>query len=623
MSDSERIDSILPPTQVRQELLKQLESIVLELNAHEERNDLIKEIDQAILRSTFSAQEVLNLIVQKCLYKTGSKHGQVVQYRHNHLTVVASTQLNRIGQELPLHHSLCGKVITERKLQHVPDVSHIPSDQYVRYNEDTKSELALPIKAEHSERILGILDLEKDRLGLFDEKSMEFAHLLAGQAAIAMTHAQTWSGVKILYELSTSLLSGQLTLEEGFQRILESILQEFDFEHGQILLSLGNEFVILASSSNPDIGLRLGKESSACGRYLLGENRREILVIDDIEKSPYSEFYLALLHAEGGLSMHSEMIVPLIEKDRLIGALNIESPRKGIFSDFERNLLGVVGTLMASAISATFSRRNRTNQRQIQAANIALTQLGHAAEKFIHNFINSVGSARAKLFELNEHIANAQLPAIREGIPVNKFVSDVTENLTEATKALRDFGDSFNPSHTRYQLQEMDMEKVANTAFDRARNRYSEHPIKFQFENKLPSATERTRKPVKGQSSCLLSEPVYEVIDSIVNNAAEAILERRRDASGLIKIELDLPDPFHVRLGVEDNGGGIPEDDQPRILEYGFTTKKNRESQGIGLWFCDLYLRQRGGSISFVSESGKGTLFNIIFPTILTEHDEF
>ena len=622
MSDSERITSMLPPTLVRQELLKQLENIVLELNAHEERNDLIKEIDQAILRSTFSAQEVLNLIVQKCLYKTGSKHGQVVEYRHNHLTVVASTEFRRIRQELPLNHSLCGTVITTGELQHVPDVSLLPPDKYVRYNENTRSELAIPIKAEHSERILGVLNLERDQEGYFDEKSVEFAHLLAGQAAIAMTHAQTWSGVKLLYELSTSLLSGKLTLEEGFQRILDSILQEFDFEHGQILLSLGNEFVILASSSNSDIGLRLGKESSACGFYLLEEKGRGMLVIDDIEKSRYSEFYIALLHAEGGRSMHSEMIVPLIEKDRLIGALNIESPRIGIFSDFERNILGVVGTLMASAISATFSRRNSTNQRQIQAANIALTQLGHAAEKFIHNFINSVGSARAKLFELNEHLVDIQLPAIRDGIPVNKFVSDVTENLSEAAKALRDFGDSFNPSHTRYQLQEMDMEKVANTAFERAKARYVEQPINFQFVNKLPSAT-GTHKPVKGQSSCLLSEPVYEVIDSIVNNAAEAILERGRDSSGLIKFELDLPDPFHVRLGIEDNGGGIPEDDQPRILEYGFTTKKNRESQGIGLWFCDLYLRQRGGSINFVSESGKGTLFNVIFPTILTEHEEF
>src|ERR1700682_501150 len=96
MPIGEKIDTVLSTPQRRQELLSELEEIVSELNAHEERHELIREIDEAILRSTFSAQEVLNLIVQKCLFETGSKHGQVVQYRHNTLTVVATTETGRL-----------------------------------------------------------------------------------------------------------------------------------------------------------------------------------------------------------------------------------------------------------------------------------------------------------------------------------------------------------------------------------------------------------------------------------------------------------------------------------------------------------------------------------------------
>jgi two-component system CitB family sensor kinase len=112
---------------------------------------------------------------------------------------------------------------------------------------------------------------------------------------------------------------------------------------------------------------------------------------------------------------------------------------------------------------------------------------------------------------------------------------------------------------------------------------------------------------------------VYEVIESILENAAEAIIERKPPGSGWIRLVLDLPDPFHVRMRIEDNGGGIPERDQARVFEYGFTTKKGRQSQGIGLWFCDLYARQSGGSISFLSNEGEGTVFEILFPTVLTE----
>jgi hypothetical protein len=59
--------------------------------------------------------------------------------------------------------------------------------------------------------------------------------LLAGQAAIAIAHTQTWAGVRMLYEISTSLLSGTVALEETYQTILNAILEDSTFEHGQIL----------------------------------------------------------------------------------------------------------------------------------------------------------------------------------------------------------------------------------------------------------------------------------------------------------------------------------------------------------------------------------------------------
>src|SRR5205814_7740699 len=118
-----------------------------------------------------------------------------------------------------------------------------------------------------------------------------------------------------------------------YQNIIHAILQEFDFAHGQILRLVEDEFVIIASSRKDDIGLRPGKETSVCRRYLIAEGKRKILVIPNITTSPYADFYLGLLQAAEGEPMLSVMTVPLIENDRLIGALNIESPRVGVFSD--------------------------------------------------------------------------------------------------------------------------------------------------------------------------------------------------------------------------------------------------------------------------------------------------
>jgi signal transduction histidine kinase len=610
-------------------LLLELEKIFNQLEVNIERNELIREMDKAILRSTFSPQEVFNIIVQKGLSKTGSQHGQVVQYRRNRLVVAASTESKRVGQELPLQNSLCGKAVLEREMQHYQDVSQISPENYVRYNEETKSELAVLIKPEHSTRILGVLDLEREQLGFFDQTEVAFAELLAGQAAIAIGHTQTWTGIKMLYEISTSLLSGELTLEKGYQTILEAILEGFDFEHGQILRLVGDEFVIIASSYKDDIGLRPGRDTSICGRYLIAEGGRTIKVIDDIESSPYTEFYLRLLQADSGRPMRSEMIVPLIENNHLIGALNIESPQVGIFSDLESNLLGLVSGLMASAISATFTRTSRVNKSRIQAANLALTQLGNVAQSFLHRFNNSIGNARGRLLELNDHLRDSEIPAIRDGqIPVTDFIADVTKTLTEARKIIDEFSDRFNPNDPRFQIQQMSMEVVAKTAFEKAKERYAPLPIEFRFENRMPKADnllplaeDELKKDVGSQSLCHLSDQVYEVLDNLLDNAVEAIMERGTGyIDGYVNMVLELPDPFHVRLQIKDNGPGIDEAIKQRIFEFGFTTrKKKRGSRGIGLPFCELYIQQKGGQISFTSPPGEGTTFEVILPTILTD----
>lgn len=446
------------PARSTRRLLGELETILQELETNEARNKLILEMDKAILRSTFSPQEVFDLIIQKCLSTTNSQYGQVIQYRRNKLTIVASSDLGRVGKELPLHHSVCGTAVLDGETQHHADVSQVPQGKYVRSYNETMSELAIPIKPEQSSRVQGVLDLQRDQLGPFPPTSVAFAELLAGQAAIAFAHTQTWAGVRMLYEISTSLLSGNVTLEESYQTILEAILEGFDFEHGHILRLVGDEFVILASSHNKEIGLRPGRNTSICGQYLIANGGRDILVINNMDESDYRDFNLNLLGAEDE-PMCSEMIVPLIENNRLIGALNIESPQIGIFSDLDRNLLGIIGKLIARAISATFTRTTQIERERVEAATLALTQLGNVAQWFLHRFGNSVGDARGRLIELKDHLADNQLPAMRNGkIPVTKFIADVTDKLTEARKIIDDFSNRFNPADPHFQFAERDLE---------------------------------------------------------------------------------------------------------------------------------------------------------------------
>lgn len=75
-------------------------------------------------------------------------------------------------------------------------------------------------------------------------------------------------------------------------------------------------------------------------------------------------------------------------------------------------------------------------------------------------------------------------------------------------------------------------------------------------------------------------------------------------------------DGNEIRLEVEDQGIGIPEEEQQYIFERFFraTNVINIQGTGLGLNIVQKYLRLMDGEIYFESESGKGTTFFIRLP---------
>lgn len=322
--------------------------------------------------------------------------------------------------------------------------------------------------------------------------------------------------------------------------------------------------------------------------------------------------------------MRSELVVPLIDRQRLVGALNIESTHVAVFSELEKNLLGAVAGLMASAITATFSSRRRLNQARTEAASGALAQLGTVAQSFLHRFANSIGDARGKLLELKDVLPCGSLPKLRKGtVDVASFITNITETLSLAGQAIADFSDRFNPADTRFQLRECSLDDVARVALDQAKVRHAGQPVAFHFTSKPTTGDSQALQELCLPPACMLNEQIYEVIENLINNAVAAIQERGPEfGEGTVSIVVDLPDLFHARLCIEDNGAGIRDEDIPRIFDFGFTTKKRKQhGSGIGLWFCDLYVRQRGGRITVRSRLGEGTIFELLLPTILADSD--
>ncbi|MEI8229744.1 MAG: ATP-binding protein [Candidatus Peregrinibacteria bacterium] len=103
-----------------------------------------------------------------------------------------------------------------------------------------------------------------------------------------------------------------------------------------------------------------------------------------------------------------------------------------------------------------------------------------------------------------------------------------------------------------------------------------------------------------------------EILSNLVTNAY-----KYTPAGGSVRIAV-RKDAEHVTIEIADTGCGIPQSDQRRVSEKFFRASnvlhQEQEGSGIGLHMTYALTKLLGGTISFVSQEGKGTTFSLSFP---------
>jgi PAS domain S-box-containing protein len=126
----------------------------------------------------------------------------------------------------------------------------------------------------------------------------------------------------------------------------------------------------------------------------------------------------------------------------------------------------------------------------------------------------------------------------------------------------------------------------------------------------------------------ILADPtqIHQVVVNLCTNAYQAMQEE----GGLLKVSLaevklsldDLVDHFdldvgdYLKLTVSDTGHGMNEQTMQRIFDPYFTTKASSKGTGLGLAVVYGIVSAHKGAIQVDSEPGKGTTFEVFFPSI-------
>ncbi|MCC6907086.1 MAG: response regulator [Phycisphaerales bacterium] len=135
------------------------------------------------------------------------------------------------------------------------------------------------------------------------------------------------------------------------------------------------------------------------------------------------------------------------------------------------------------------------------------------------------------------------------------------------------------------------------------------------LRNSLPRGVNlKTEIPANLPAVRIAPHRLAQVAFNLIQNAGEVL--RGRD-DGLVRLWAQAEESGEgVRIGVSDNGPGMPPEVLKRCLDPFFTTKTRGISTGLGLSLVHGIIRAAGSQLAVTSSLGRGTTFSFVLPPV-------
>jgi len=269
---------------------------------------------------------------------------------------------------IPLGEGITGVAGATRQPIMVGDVRKDP--RYLPALDAVQAELAVPMLARG--KLVGVIDLQSTRPNAYREQDRALLQLIASRVAVAIDNARLYRRVdrqnrtlKTLSSLSQEF-SSILDLDELLGKIAVTIHALVTFDAFSILL-LDAERKVLMHRFSERYDQRLNLNNIPLGKGITGAaaTSREIVRVPDTAADPR---YIAS-HPD----MRSEIAVPLIVHDRMVGVMDLESERVGYFTEDHARLLALLAPQIASSVENArlyeeLAQREQSLEQDLSAA---------------------------------------------------------------------------------------------------------------------------------------------------------------------------------------------------------------------------------------------------------------
>lgn len=260
-----------------------------------------------------------------------------------------------------LGEGIVGTAAALRETVFVPDISKDP--RYITLFPGVVAELAIPLIT-HDE-LVGVLNVEGPDPRAFTPEAVTGLKVLANHLAAAIANAKLYRETRFYASLLANLheigkeTTSILDLDELLTRLAEIVKRMIDYD------SFG---ILLVDDKEGDLVLRKAvcfgpikeKTRIKIGEGLTGSavvTKKTILVGDVLEDRRY-------VQAVPGT--RSELVVPLIYKDKVVGVFDLESPHLNRFTQEHVTILDPLASQVAIAIeNARLVEEIRRNEHRL------------------------------------------------------------------------------------------------------------------------------------------------------------------------------------------------------------------------------------------------------------------
>ena len=292
-----------------------------------------------------------------------------IRYAIGHREEVIKNLTVKLGE------GLTGTAAATRQPVLVGDVRKDP--RYLNALDAVRAELAVPMLARG--RLVGVIDVQSTRVGAYTEYDRSLLRVIAARVAVTIDNARLFRRVdrqnrtlKLLSQASQEF-SSILDLSELLAHIADSVKTLINYDAFSILL-IDERAGVLRHRFSVRHDQRVRIDNVPLAKGITGSaatSRKAVRSHNTLEDPRYIP-----THPD----VRSEVAVPLISQDRVVGVMDIESDQYAYFTDDHVRMLTLLAPQIASSVEnarlyGEVAERERRIEQDLQAARELQTAL--------------------------------------------------------------------------------------------------------------------------------------------------------------------------------------------------------------------------------------------------------